>query len=224
MLQKFKKKIEEKEKKSRKVKMQDLFIQSAEKIEISFNNMNNAIYALCDGKTKEIKKYCEATVIAEKEADRIFEEISARLFSREVMVFSRGDRLYIAKHIEEVIDAAETVARRLLIHKPKVFPDLSEMLKDVATKAKNIGQILKKVIVKIFDDFDEAERLVNQIQDIRRDAREVEYQFLEKLYEFKPEYADFIFYDQIIKKILLAINKAENFGDGIRGLIWKYRF
>lgn len=186
--------------------------------------MNNAIYALCDGKTKEIKKYCEATVIAEKEADRIFEEISARLFSREVMVFSRGDRLYIAKHIEQVIDAAEIVARRLLIHKPKTFPDLSEMLKDVAAKAKNIGQILRKVIIKIFDDFDEAERLVNQIQDIRRDARDVENQFLEKLYEFKPEYEDFIFYDQIIKKTLSAINKAENFGDGIRGLIWKYRF
>jgi phosphatidylglycerophosphate synthase/uncharacterized protein Yka (UPF0111/DUF47 family) len=212
-----------KDKKDRKLKMQDLFIQLAEKVEQALTNMNNTIINLCNNKPAETKKSCEATVLTEQEADKIFEEISERLFSREVMVFSRTDRLYIAKHIEQVIDATETVSRRIIIHKPKLYPKSNEMLKDVGNKAKEIGKILNKAVVRIFDDFDEAERLVNQIQSIRHESREIQYQFLEELYRVKPEHTDLSYYIQVINKILASINKAENFGDGIRGLVWKYR-
>lgn len=223
MLRKLKKNQNKEEKKPRKVKMQELFVQAAKNVELTLNYMHNAIYALCDDNMEEAKNFCDLTVKIEKSADRIFEQISVRMFTREVMVFSRTDRLYLAKHIEQVIDAAETVARRILIHNPKLFPELNEMLKDAARKGKKIGQYLTQAIVKIFDDFNETEKLADQIQKIRREARDVEYAFLGKLYELKIEYSDLVYYDQLIKKILSAINKAENFGDGLRGLVWKYR-
>lgn len=224
MLRKLKKNPVKEEKKPRKVKMQELFIQAAKNVELTLNYMHDAICALCDDNMEDVKKFCDLTVKIEQKADRIFEQISARMFTREVMVFSRADRLYLAKHIDQVIDATETVARRILIHKPKLFPELNEMLKDAAGKGKKIGQYLTKALIKIFDDFDETEKLADQIQRTRHEARDVEYVFLEKLYGIETEYTDLVYYDQLIKKILSAINKAENFGDGLRGLVWKYRY
>jgi len=223
LLRKLKKNKNKEEKKPRKVKMQELFIQAAKNVELTLNYMHDAIYALSDDNMEEVKKFCDLTVEIEKSADRIFEQISARMFTREVMVFSRADRLYLAKHIEQVIDAAETVAKRILIYKPKLFPELNEMLKDAASKGKEIGQYLTEALIKIFDDFNETEKLADQIQKTRREARDIEYDFLGKLYKLKTEYPDFVYYDQLIKKILSTINKAENFGDGLRGLVWKYR-
>ena len=211
------------EKKARKVKMQELFVQLARFLETTINLMSEGIYSLIEDKKVDVDKACRDVIKEEQKADRVFEQISARLFTREVMTFSRSDRLYLAKHIDTVLDAAERVARRMTIHYPKLYPELNDMLKKSAEISKLIGNLLTGAIIKIFDDFDATEKLVDDIQNHRREARDIEYKFLQVLYKLKPEYTDLMYYDDLIKKIVLMINKAENFADGLRGLVWKYR-
>ena len=223
MLQKFKKNSNKKEKKPHKVKMQDLFIEAAEKIEIAINYMCETIVALCNENLSEVKKYSNLTIKTEKEADRLYEQIVERMYSRETLVFSRSDRLYLSNQIDKVIDKAELVVRRIRSYTPSHIPKLAELLREAANISKQVGTLLKEAIIKVFTDFDAAEKLANKIEDIRRDIRKIEWVFLKKLYEIKPDFRDLLFYDNLIQIIVITIDKAEEFADGINGLICKYR-
>jgi len=222
LLHKFKKNSNKKEKKPHKVKMQDLFIEAAEKIEIAINYMSETVVALCNENLSEVKNYTNLTIKTEKEADRIYEQIIERMYSRETLVFSRPDRLYLSNQIDKVIDKAELVVRRIGSYTPSHIPELAELLREAANISKQIGTLLKEAIIKVFTDFDAAEKLVNKIEDIRREIRKIEWVFLKKLYEIKPDFRDLLFYDNLIQIIVITIDKAEEFADGINGLICKY--
>lgn len=223
MLHKSKKNSNKKEKKNHKVKMQDLFIEAAEKIEIAINYMCETIVALCNENLSEVKKYSNLTIKTEKEADRLYEQIIERMYSRETLVFSRPDRLYLSNQIEKVIDKAELVVRRIGSYTPSHIPELADLLIETTNISKQIGTLLKETVIKVFTDFDAADNLANKIEDIRRDIRKIEWDFLKKLYKIKPDFPDLLFYDNLIQIIAITIDKAEEFADGINGLICKYR-
>jgi len=223
LLHKFKKNSNKKEKRPHKVKMQDLFIEAAQKIEIAINYMCETIVALCNENLSEVKKYSNLTIKTEKEADRLYEQIVERMYSRETLVFSRPDRLYLSNQIDKVIDKAELVVRRIGIYTPSHIPELADLLRETANISKQVGTLLKESVIKVFTDFDAAEKLANIIEDIRRDIRKIEWDFLKKLYEIRPDFPDLLFYDNLIQIIVITIDKAEEFADGINGLICKYR-
>lgn len=210
-------------KKTQKVpKIQNLFNEMAELTEKALNSMAAAVSAFCEGKNKDMSSHIEETIQIEKTQDRIREDILHRLFGRETMVFSRTDRLKIVKKLDEVVDKAESVVRKLRMHKPEPIKDLYEGIIWLGMEAASLGKHLKELIIAIFEDFDKGKTLIIKISDIRREVRNREYELLTKLYDLKPVYSDFIFLGELIDNLTSISNIIEDFSDEIYSLICKY--
>lgn len=205
-----------------KVPLQELFNIMANLTEKALNSMSTAVSAFCQGNNKDMNLNINETIKTEKAQDRVREDIMLRLFGRETMTFSRMDRLRIASKLDEIVDKAESVVRKLRMHKPEPIKELYEGIKWLGMEAASIGQYLKELIIAIFEDFDKGKELIIKIEDIRREVRNREYELLTKLYELQPEYADFIFLGGLIDNLTGISNVVEDFSDEIYSLICKY--
>jgi uncharacterized protein len=206
------------------VKLEDLYYQVAEKIESAQNYMFLTIKALLYSKKEEMEEYTAKTIATEKESDVIHDTIIQRMFSREVLVFSRPDRLYLINSMDDTVDKAESVVRSASIYFPKSINEkLGGYLNSISVRARNIGSLLKSAVISVFNDFNEALILVKQIEDIRRDARQDFMDYLKLLFELDLETRDLLYLDKLARKILININTANKFADGIRRLVFKYK-
>lgn len=205
-----------------KVPLQELFNIMANLTEKALNSMSTAVSAFCQGNNKDMNLNIDETIKTEKAQDRVREDIMLRLFGRETMTFSRIDRLRIVSKLDGIVDKAESVVRKLRMHKPEPIKELYEGIKWLGMEAASIGQYLKELIIAIFEDFDKGKELIIKIEDIRREVRNREYELLTKLYELQPEYADFIFLGGLIDNLTGISNVVEDFSDEIYSLICKY--
>lgn len=205
-----------------KVPLQELFNIMATLTEKALNSMSTAVSAFCQGNNKDMNLNIDETIKTEKAQDRVREDIMLRLFGRETMTFSRMDRLRIVSKLDGIVDKAESVVRKLRMHKPEPIKELYEGIKWLGMEAASIGQYLKELIIAIFEDFDKGKELIIKIEDIRREVRNREYELLTKLYELQPEYADFIFLGGLIDNLTGISNVVEDFSDEIYSLICKY--
>lgn len=205
-----------------KVPLQELFNIMATLTEKALNSMSTAVSAFCQGNNKDMNLNINETIKTEKAQDRVREDIMLRLFGRETMTFSRMDRLRIVSKLDGIVDKAESVVRKLRMHKPEPIKELYEGIKWLGMEAASIGQYLKELIIAIFEDFDKGKELIIKIEDIRREVRNREYELLTKLYELQPEYADFIFLGGLIDNLTGISNVVEDFSDEIYSLICKY--
>lgn len=205
-----------------KVPLQELFNIMANLTEKALNSMSTAVSAFCQGNNKDMNLNIDETIKTEKAQDRVREDIMLRLFGRETMTFSRMDRLRIVSKLDGIVDKAESVVRKLRMHKPEPIKELYEGIKWLGMEAASIGQYLKELIIAIFEDFDKGKELIIKIEDIRREVRNREYELLTKLYELQPEYADFIFLGGLIDNLTGISNVVEDFSDEIYSLICKY--
>lgn len=205
-----------------KVPLQELFNIMANLTEKALNSMSTAVSAFCQGNNKDMNLNIDETIKTEKAQDRVREDIMLRLFGRETMTFSRMDRLKIVSKLDGIVDKAESVVRKLRMHKPEPIKELYEGIKWLGMEAASIGQYLKELIIAIFEDFDKGKELIIKIEDIRREVRNREYELLTKLYELQPEYADFIFLGGLIDNLTGISNVVEDFSDEIYSLICKY--
>lgn len=213
-------------KKSRdKASLQQLFEQGAELIEVALHHMNQAIVALCEQDGQAMHEATQQTILNEKALDKIHDNIVSRLFTREALVFSREDRLYIANGIDEIVDKAEVVVRRASIYTPNHIPqELVPRLIAISERAKIIGTLISEASIAIFYDFQKASGLVENIEDIRREAKQDDLYFLQKLYALNLETRDFLYFDHLIHNIMQCIDEANTFADGLERLIAKYHF
>lgn len=206
------------------IRLQNLFYQGADLIDLGINSMYNAIIALCEGNESEMENWANETIAIEKKLDQIHDQIINRLFSRETLVFSREDRLFLINFMDEVVDQAEYVVRRMLVHFPSSMPrELIPRLVAISERGNQIGTLLKDTIKMIFTDFDKASSFIPLITDNRREARKDDLLYLEKLFTLDLPVRDFVYFDHLIHNIMKTIDTANTFADGIHRLIVKYK-
>ncbi|UYP48648.1 hypothetical protein NEF87_004933 [Candidatus Lokiarchaeum ossiferum] len=202
--------------------MRDLFYDNADLVSQSFRTMQDAVVAYCQNKMEIAHEKAKETIAIEKTQDRSRDEIVKRIFSKETMVFSRPDRLKLVESMDSLCDETEIVVRKLLQHNPIAPVEISSGLEDMANNIGKIGSKLQGLIKAVLEDFSKGDEFINQITDIRRDVRDCHWALLEKNYALKPEIYDFIYFKDMIKAIAKVADKAEEFSDGIHGLLCKY--
>ena len=209
---------------SGKMKLQDLFYKAAEMVERGQREMNQAITALCEHNQEEMTNFVQKTITTEKALDEIHDLVVEKMFSRESLVFSRADRLLLINHMDDVVDTAEMVVRRIAIFLPAVIPPtLVTKFVAIAEKAEVIGSLIKDAVIAIFTDFDKAFTLSHKVEDVRREAKEDYMRLLQELYRLNPESRDLLYFDRTIRNIMRNIDKTNEFADDLRLLIFKYR-
>ncbi|MBA7522975.1 hypothetical protein ES705_15096 [subsurface metagenome] len=203
--------------------MYDLFVENCTLVEEAFHLMSDAVLAFLDQDFEQAKTKTEETILVEKKQDRLREEITERLFSRETMAFSRSDRLKIIESLDKIGDKIEIVVRKLIQFPHDVPDSLQGGIKNIVDKSRTLGTEVKELVVGVLEDFKKGKEHITKITDIRREVREIHWNLLESNY--KENYKDFLIFDHnqnLIKDLCKAADRVEDFADQIYGLICKY--
>lgn len=208
-------------KKERKSNLQDLFIEDANITEELLISLCNTLVSFAKD-SSDLASHVKKTIELENKQDGLREEIINKMFGKDVMVFSREDRLKLIQDLDVIGDIAERTARRIDTHKPKKDLEICNGLEWIAGKLRTIASELKLLIINIFEDFDKAKINIANVNHIRAEIRDNEYKLLKHIYEVKFELYDFMFLNDIIKLSASIANTIEEFSDNMTILICKY--
>ncbi len=209
-------------KKKKGKSLRELFIELSSLTKEAFSMMKNAVLAYVEGNFKLAEEGAEKTIAIEKKQDRIKEEIFARIFSRETMVFSRSDRIFVVENIDKITDQIELVAQKLLLYETEIIEPLQEGIKELAILNEQIGEKVHEMVLNVLDDFEEAKKNITQITDLRRTVREKRWELQKMNYHFHDDFMSFRYVETLIKYLMEAADRAEIFADRVFVLINKY--
>lgn len=208
--------------KKEKTSLQDLFYEDAEITAKALYELSNAIHAFCINDDSAIVKYSEETIALEKKQDRLTEKIFSRMFGKETMVFSRPDRIFIAKELDKIVDRAEFAVRKMLLYHPQPNREINLVLDEIGPLIKTIGALVEKMIIEVFKDFEAAKTTIIEINDSRREVRRLNWSGLEIIFSSELPPMEFRYYETVFMQIAKVADKAEAFSDSIFELICKY--
>jgi len=205
--------------------MRDLFIETSSLTKDAFETMRNAVLAYVEGNFDLAKKEADITIATEKKQDRVKEEVFARMFSRETMVFSRADRILIIENIDKITDKIEIVVRKLLLYQVDIKDSLKEEIKELAELNNQIGKEVHEMVIAVLDDFEKARVHITEITNLRRNVREKQWKLQKMNYDYHDIQEDFLAFrytETLIKYLMETADRAEIFADRVFILINKY--
>ncbi len=209
-------------KKEKENSLRDLFYENADLLSQAFQTTKEAVNAYCQNNIEEARLKAQATIDIEKKQDRSREIIIERIFSKETMVFTRSDRLKIIEKMDKIVDETEIVVRKLLQFNPTPPAELIDGLVKMAENIGKIGIDLKKLIKVIMVDFSEGPQYIKNINDFRREVRDIHWVLLTKIFELNLKPLEFNYFQNLIKAISKVSDKSEEFADEINGMLCKY--
>ncbi|MEX2683943.1 MAG: DUF47 domain-containing protein [Candidatus Sigynarchaeota archaeon] len=181
----------------------------------------------CDGSEKAIirvQALITDVIGLEKKIDRLKETFIQRLYTQKGFLPSiqKTDYLFITENIDEIADEIEIVARQFQIYDYS-FPD--QMKNDfisLAIAVNNTIASLVEQVVYLFKDFKIAGSTWNKVQEERRMAREVSWSLLREILGANVDHKKFLMLRALVKSLIAAADKAEDFSDSINALAVKY--
>lgn len=211
-----------KKKKEKKVKIRELFNQYSEVLKQAIHATGAAIIAYVENNESTKLEMIQKTIQLEKKHDRLREEITDRIFSKETMVFSREDRLNLVDDLDDIVDKAELVARKLKLVNNPLLEDFKEGFTTIGKDLQAIGAEMHLLVTAILKDFSKGKDHITKITDIRRNIRELHWGLLEQTYTIKTEFQTFYFYNKLIKAMCHLADEVEEVADELYALICKY--
>jgi uncharacterized protein Yka (UPF0111/DUF47 family) len=201
-----------------------LFQQAAELMEQAGNFMHGMILSMVDSDQDAVNQFMDKLLDLEKDFDKRSDQIVERLFSREVMTFSRSDRLDLINKMDNVVDHILNNARRANSYTPSYIPpEVASSLKIIAQNSQEIDMNLKQAVFLLFSNFAEAEHQIIQIRTLNRSARNMLWTTIHDLFQSSEEPRDLLYFDRFLRDLRLTYDKISDLSTAIRSLIIKYR-
>ncbi len=170
-----------------------------------------------DGKTKNLKELQKEIISLEREADRVKDEMFEKIFSKRAYLPQQTqDRHQLVIHMDSVIDAAEEAVRMMLVGRRYNPPG---EIHEIAEKGWICTDLLQDAIKYLFTDFEKSVEYTLKIDKVREEARDIQFDLLERLFnekEFTP--TEISLFRAISERILRVALRSEETGDFIRAL------
>ena len=170
-----------------------------------------------EGKTKNLKDLQTEIITLERDADRVKDELFEKIFSKRAYLPQQTqDRHRLVIHMDSVIDATEDAVRVMHIGRKYKPP---EEIHEIAKKCWICTDFLQDAIKYLFTDFGKSVEYTYQIDKVREEARDLQFELLERLFnepKFTPK--EVVLFRAISERILKVAITAEETGDFIRAL------
>ena len=157
----------------------------------------------------------------EREADHIKEDLVENILSKHAYLPQHTqERHILISSMDEIIDACEDAVRVISLGQGMKPP---KEIEKIAKKCWICTDLLQDAIKYLFDDFSKSVEKTRELDRVREEARDVQFELLRKLFredEYKPN--EIVMYKTISERILQVAIRAEMAGDFIRELAVKY--
>jgi len=198
-------------------------MKDASLLKSSIESMNRALIAFCSGDIEEQKHYGNSVIELEDEQDSCRDEIIARIFGTDSMVFSRPDRMRLVTAMDRIVGQAKKVIFDIEVYTPnKIIRELGVHIEAISKNTAAIGKMTDKLVDQFFHNFDGAIEICIKINEARHGVRDRKLEFFKALYKINPDYREFRFYGELMNNLAEVTNRMEHFADYIYGLIAKY--
>ncbi len=204
--------------------VRELFHTYSSLLKDAFYATANALTAFSDQNSEEMVKSITLTIQLEKEHDRMREQIIERIFSRETMVFSREDRLNLVDELDDIVDKAEIVVRKLSAFEVSLPDELGEKVRQIALNLRTLGDEMNALIHAVLENFEDGKPHIITIQDVRRIIRELHWELMQDIYSLNSDFKTFYYLETLVKAMCNVADETEELSDKIYGLICKYTF
>ncbi|RKZ01940.1 MAG: TIGR00153 family protein [Candidatus Hydrothermota bacterium] len=206
------------------IKHSQIVVKSVEVLEQAMEAWNK-------GQVQEMEKLCSEVDELEKEADRIKESIRNTLTSKVFMPVSRADVLLYLYFQDKVADAAQDVAKWLIVCKGRDVPDA---LKDKVIKigkesiavAKRLHEAISQLDMVIESGFREEEiqkeyELIREVEEIEHSIDVMSGEIMQFVFdnEDKLSYGDALFILGMSRCLTAISDKAKDAVERIRQML-----
>jgi len=155
---------------------------------------------------------------------RIKKTFESKIFKSKLM-FSKADRLKLFNKINDIKNIGEYFAHKMLLYKV-VFPDKEFKLQiiNILKSLRTISNDLAVAIKNIGSDLSKAHDICENVKDERRKMREVEWQMLNRLYNYDMDYLSrtFLYLKELVENIMMLADHIKSFSEYIQFLATKY--
>ncbi len=170
----------------------------------------------------KMREKAQEVVQLEKFVDRIKDAIVERMFGRDRLPFSKGDRFGVVNQIDHITDMAEIVARKMVFVDIIIPEEIRAEYLLMSEKTLAAVRALQGAINNLGSDLMKAKNLCKKVEDERRIVRDTEWGLFPKIYKLKPPKTDLLLLKDLIEGIGRLADRAEDFGDKITALAVKY--
>ncbi|KKM65463.1 hypothetical protein LCGC14_1491030 [marine sediment metagenome] len=184
--------------------------------------LHESINDLIKGKLDSAKldEVIESEHIADDEKEAY---INILYKDRRALPFLVEDRYRLIKYIDLVSDDSEELARGLKVFPFALYDDIKENMQELNDIYDKAVEKLVEMISLMETDFNAAYEKSFEIENLKRNAREVKYDILDVIYQkSKARSLQIYLTSKICIKLFDMIKRAEEISDFLRSLIVKY--
>lgn len=155
---------------------------------------------------------------------QIKKQFESRIFKSKLM-FSKADRLKLFTKINDIKNIGEFLANKMLLYRA-VFPDeeFKLQIQSILQSLKIISNKLSTAVKSIGSDLSKAHDICEEIKEERRKMRKVEWNVLNRLYNYDMDYLSrtFLYLKELIDNIMMLADHIKSFSEYIQFLATKY--
>lgn len=209
--------------KKKGTKLQELFDQSYDLVQEIFKQVGAILIALAEGDENRMGDLVISITRLEKIQDKLSDKITAGLYGKDTMTFSREDRLFMIEGIENLGDYCKLIAMYIDIYRPTLDDNFRKTLRYIGEDIPKLGEALSKMLKEIEVNLDGVRDITQDIIDYKRKLKYEHWNGLKKLYNMEIDFKSFNYLLRLMKNILLLIDKTKDFSDNLGRIAFKYR-
>lgn len=153
---------------------------------------------------------------SESKADDIRREIELLLYGKALFPESRGDILGLLETVDKIPNCCESLAKNIYCQRNYIPAEFGDDVCDLADHSTNCARHLLRAVATLFDDYNTAMHLAEQVDQLESRGDDVERALIERLFATDRDTAQKILLRDIIQKLGDLADLAENVGDRIR--------
>lgn len=161
----------------------------------------------------------------EGKADDIRREIEVMMYSKALFPESRGDILGLLETLDKVPNQADVVIFMLKTHHIMIPEEFQDKIIKLAETCRACVEALLESVNKVFSDFLQATILIGKVDRLESDADRLETELMEQIFSCQHMTGTKkLLMRDLVAKLALISDKAENAGDRIRIIVAKRGF
>jgi predicted phosphate transport protein (TIGR00153 family) len=159
----------------------------------------------------------------EHKCDRLKEKYIETLFKKKrALPFLIEDRYKLIQSLDSISDKSEEIAHFILLFPYDIYEDIQGDMKKLSELSHNIVYELINMVEMMENNFTQAYQKTFDIEKVKRDARDIHYDLLEKLFSDREDALRVYLTSKLIVWQFDIISNVEEISDYLRGLIIKY--
>ncbi|MHA1731076.1 MAG: DUF47 domain-containing protein [Promethearchaeota archaeon] len=205
-----------------KMKTKDLLALETEMMVEAVRALDEAIGFQVEGDYGNMRARAKEVVKYEKMVDRVKDAIVEKMFGRDRLPFSKGDRFEIINRVDGITDIAEIVARKMVFLDLPIPDEIKADYRKMSEKTLLAVTNLKKAVDALGSDLRGAKELCKEVEAERRVVRDTEWEVFPKLLSIKIPKVHLVMLKDLIEGVGRLADRTEDFSDNITALAVKY--